>query len=290
MYTLSANSQKNPKLMHYFIWLLVVALYFPIFWKLYRIRWDLLDYTHAFFILPISIWLVWRKREQLKICIQNSEPGINYIGLVSLSIGILIFLFGSRFDYSLIITLSLFPVLIGLIYFLYGIDTLKLLMFPIAYLLLLIPPPMGIIDSVTLPMRYGISNLTEQILHFLNYPITREGLLLNIGYNEIFMGQPCSGFRSLITLFSLGLIYVYISKTNLTNKVILILFVIPLALLGNLFRVITLCLITFYFGEEAGQGFFHNFSGIVMFIITIIGLIGIESILNKMSVQRSENS
>ena len=276
--------------MHYFIWLLVVALYFPIFWKLYRVRWDLLDYTHAFFILPLSIWLVWRMREKLKVSIQNTEPGNNYTGLVSLSIGILIFLFASRFDYSFLITISLLPVLVGLIYYLYGVDTLKLLIFPIAYLLLLIPPPMALIDSITLPMRYGISNLTEQILSLMNYPITREGLLLNIGYNDIFMGEPCSGFRSLITLFSLGLIYVYISKTNLTNKVILILFVIPLALLGNLFRVITLCLITFYFGEEAGQGFFHNFSGIVMFIITIIGLIGIESILNKMSVQRSENS
>jgi exosortase len=182
------------------------------------------------------------------------------------------------------------PVLVGLVYSLYGIDTLKLLSFPIAYLLLLVPPPMSIIDGITLPMRYGISNLTEKILGLLNYPITREGLLLNIGYNEIFMGQPCSGFRSLITLFSLGLIYVYISKTRLINKVILIFFVIPLALLGNLIRVITLCLITFYFGEEAGQGFFHNFSGIVMFIITILGLIGIETILDKISDQRSENS
>ena len=290
MYSLSANTKNMSKLTHYFIWLLVVALYFPIFWKLYRVRWDLLDYTHAFFILPISIWLVWRKREQLKVCIQNAEPGNNYFGLVSLSTGILIFLFGSRFDYSLLTTISLLPVLVGLIYFLYGIDTLKLLSFPIAYLLLLIPPPMGIIDSITLPMRYGISNITEQILSFMNYPITREGLLLNIGYNEIFMGQACSGFRSLITLFSLGLIYVYISKTRLTNKVILILSIIPLALLGNLVRVITLCLITFYFGEEAGQGFFHNFSGIVMFIITVSGLIGVENILNKISMRTSEDS
>jgi len=278
------------KFLNYSTWILVVALYFPIFWKLYRVRWDLLDYSHAFFILPISIWLVWRKREQLKVCIQNAKPGNNYSGLVSLSMGILIFLFGSRFDYSLLITISLLPVLVGLIYFLYGIDTLKLLSFPIAYLLLLVPPPMSVIDSITLPMRYGISNLTEKILSLLNYPITREGLLLNIGYNDIFMGQPCSGFRSLITLFSLGLIYVYISKTRLINKVILILFVIPLALLGNLVRVITLCLITFYFGEEAGQGFFHNFSGIVMFIITILGLLGIETILNKISVRTSENS
>jgi len=135
-------------------------------------------------------------------------------------------------------------------------------------------------------MRYGISNLAEQILHLLNYPISRDGLLLTIGYTDIFMGQPCSGFRSLITLFSLGLVYVYISKATMVNKLVLIFFVVPLALFGNLIRVITLCLITFYFGEAAGQGFFHNFSGIVMFVITIIGLIGIETILNKIQYHK----
>jgi len=286
MYSLLINSQKKSNLVHYFIWILVVALYFPIFWKLYRVRWDLLDYTHAFFILPISLWLVWRNRGKIKKCIQNTEAKNSYVSLILLTIGILIFLFGSRFDYSFLITLSLIPVLMGLTSFLYGTNMVKLVAFPILYLLLLVPPPMGILDSITLPMRYGISNLTEQILSLMNYPISREGLLLNIGYNEIYMGEPCSGFRSLITLLSLGLVYVYISKTCLANKVILILFAIPLALLGNLVRVITLCLITFYFGEEAGQGFFHNFSGIVMFIVTLTGLMGVENILNRIQSRK----
>ena len=157
----------------------------------------------------------------------------------------------------------------------------KALSFPILYLLLLVPPPFGIIDSITLPMRHGISVLTEKILFLLNYPISRKGLLLTIGYNDIFMGAPCSGFRSLITMVSLVLVYVYIGKGNLSKKLVLTAFIIPMALLGNLLRVITLCLITYYFGEEAGQGFFHNFSGIVIFIITLLGLMGAESILDK---------
>ena len=153
--------------------------------------------------------------------------------------------------------------------------------FPILYLLLLIPPPFAILDSITLPMRHGISVATEAILRLLGYPISREGLLLTIGYNDIFMGQPCSGFRSLITMFSLVLVYVYISKGTMTKKLILTSFIVPMALFGNLVRVITLCLITFYFGEEAGQGFFHNFSGIVIFIITLLGLMGVENILDR---------
>jgi exosortase len=198
------------------------------------------------------------------------------------------FFVGWRQDYVFIQTISLIPVLFGLTGYLYGKSISKALSFPILYLLLLVPPPFGILDSITMPMRYGIATATEAVLKIAGYPITRAGLEMTIGYNTIFMGAPCSGFRSLITMISLVLVYVYVSKGTLTKKLVLSAFIIPTALLGNLIRVITLCLITFYFGEEAGQGFFHNFSGIVIFIITISGIIGLESILDKLA-ERAEN-
>ncbi|KKO18907.1 MAG: putative exosortase [Candidatus Brocadia fulgida] len=130
-------------------------------------------------------------------------------------------------------------------------------------------------------MRHGISIATEALLKTFQYPITREGLLLSIGNNELFIGQPCSGFRSLITMVSAGLVYVFISKADFSKKVILASSIIPFALLGNLFRIIILCLITYYFGEAAGQGFFHNFSGIVMIVIITLGLMCLEYFLGK---------
>ncbi|MHA2366246.1 MAG: exosortase/archaeosortase family protein [Candidatus Hodarchaeales archaeon] len=266
----------------YIIWILVALLYVRVFLNLYSIRWDTVDYTHAYFILPISLWIIWRKREKLKKLHQVSLHNYkNNISFIVFFLGLMVFIFGWRQDYIFIQTLSLIPVLFGLTGYLYGSHILKTLSFPFLYLLLLVPPPFGILDSITLPMRHGISVLTEKILFLLNYPISRKGLLLTIGYNDIFMGQPCSGFRSLITMFSLVLVYVYISKGNLQKKLILTSFIIPMTLIGNLVRVIILCLITFYFGEEVGQGFFHNFSGIVIFIITLLGLVGVESILDK---------
>ena len=266
---------------NYLIWILVITLYAPIFYTLYRFRWDKVDYTHAYFILPISLWLTWRKRAYLKELIQKTRSGNNLLSFSLLVFGILMFILGWREDYLFISTLSMVPLLYGLISYLYGMNVAGALSFPILYLLLLVPPPFGILDSITLPMRHGISVVTETILSLFNYPIKREGLLLSIGYHDIFMGQPCSGFRSLITMFSLVLVYIYVSKAGLAKKLILTSFIIPIALLGNLIRVITLCLITFYFGDEAGQGFFHNFSGIVIFIITILGVMGVESIIDK---------
>ena len=100
-------------------------------------------------------------------------------------------------------------------------------------------------------------------------------------FEPLIIGQPCSGFRSLITMFSAGLVYVFISKTGFPQKSMLVASIIPLALLGNLFRIIILCLITYYFGEAAGQGFFHNFSGIMMIVIITAGLIGLEYCMGK---------
>lgn len=274
-------------MIHYVIWILAAILYTPTFQELYNYRWDKVDYTHAYFILPLSLWLVWRKRSQVKELTQNTQSKKSFFGFFILLLGILLYLFGWRQDYLFISTFSLIPFLFGLILFLYGKELAKTLAFPILYLLLLVPPPFGILDSITLPMRHGSSVATETILRMLDYPISRKGLLLTIGYNDIFMGEPCSGFRSLITMFSLVLVYVYIIKGNLNKKLIMTSFIVPVALFGNLVRVITLCLITFYFGEEAGQGFFHNFSGILIFVITILGLISVESVLDRFQASRS---
>ncbi|MEW6601036.1 MAG: exosortase/archaeosortase family protein [Nitrospirota bacterium] len=272
---------------NYLIWILVSVLYYPLFSNLYNMRWEKVDYTHAYFILPLSLWMAWRKRAEIRnIYMESNQDKMNFPSLLLLLTGLFMFIFGLQQEYTFIQTLSIIPLLFGLIGFLYGTSISKTLAFPILYLLLLVPPPFGILDSITLPMRYGISALAEKILFFLNYPISRDGLLLRIGYNDIFMGAPCSGFRSLITMFSLVLVYVYINKGNLVKKIILTFLIIPMALFGNLVRVITLCLITFYFGEEAGQGFFHNFSGIVIFIITLLGLIGAETLLERMNIGR----
>lgn len=270
------------RVIHCFVWLLTVFLYTPIFFELYSSRWSASDYTHAYFILPIFSWLVWRKRAILKeVFSKNTCNNISISGLSVLLLGIILFVLGWRWDYTFIVTLSIIPVLYGLVSYLYGSAITKQLLFPILYLLLLVPIPVGVIDDITLPMRYGISVVTEVTLNLFHYPVGRKGLLLYIGRSELFMGQPCSGFRSLITMFSLGLVYVYTARGPMLKKGILVFSIIPIALIGNFIRVLSICLITYYFGAAAGQGFFHKFSGIVVFVIIVLGLVGLESILNR---------
>ncbi|MDP2905964.1 MAG: exosortase/archaeosortase family protein, partial [Candidatus Omnitrophota bacterium] len=268
-------------MLNYLILAITALLYSPIFSQLYRGRWEMIDYTHAYYILPISLWLIWRTKKGtatfFSVAVSPREK--KSLSPFLLLPGLLLFIFGWRWDYLSISTFSLIPVLFGLTGLLYGGQAVKTLTFPILYLLFLVPPPMGILDSVTLPMRHMISVLTEIILKFFHYPISREGLLLSIGGHQLYMGEPCSGFRSLVTMLALGLLYVYLIKSSTGKKLILVAAIVPLALLGNLIRVITLCLVTFYFGAAVAQGFFHYFSGAVIFVIMLLGLLGLESII-----------
>ncbi|MCX7927611.1 MAG: exosortase/archaeosortase family protein [Candidatus Omnitrophica bacterium] len=298
--------------MHYLIWALVALMYLPVFKILYQSRWETIDYTHAYFILPVSLWLVWRMRQQLITLLREKKPNFNnkeinlrtppsdnttprinfpYTPLKSnlfkdtffmllFIVGLFLFFFGWQQDYLFISTLSLIPLLFGLTAFLYGAEISKKLSFPIFYLLLLVPPPLGVLDSITLPMRQLVSLATEISLKNLGYPIIRDGLLLSIGGKEIYMGAPCSGFRSLITMISLGLVYVNIITAPSKNKIILLGSVIPLALAGNFIRVVGMCLVTFYFGENAGHTY-HEISGFLIFLVLIGGMLAIERLLNR---------
>ena len=256
---------------------LIVILFLPVFLALYRFKWKTIDYTHAYFILPVSLWLAWRERNRLKELIKSPSTLGNIVGLLILLFGSALFIFGWRNEYLMILSFSLIPILVGYIYFIFGLKVLRLLWFPLFYLFLMVPPPSGILDSITIPMRYGITVAVQVFLSFLGYPIVREGLLLILNGNEIYMGAPCSGFRSLITLLSLGLVYTYISSGNIKTKASLGISIIPMALLGNFLRVISVCLAINYFGVKIGE-IVHDVFGYVVFIILILGLICLENL------------
>jgi exosortase len=247
----------------------------------------MLDYTHAYFILPVSLFIIWLKRNELQEIASQAEIKIpstksNNLSLLSIILALFLFVFGWRHDYILISTFSLIPLLAGITGYLWGPPMLKAIAFPLSYLFFLIPPPAGILDAITLPMRKIASIGAVLVLKSFHFPIDRQGLLIYINNHEIYMAPACSGFRSMITFLALSLLYLYFLKTSTEKKWILLLSVIPLSLLGNLVRVIMLCLITYNFGDDIGQGFLHEFSGILVFAVIIGGFILIDKCYNDL--------
>jgi len=137
----------------------------------------------------------------------------------------------------------------------------------------MVPLPEVVVQSITMPLKQAVSVVTEIILHAAGYPIGRSGVTLSIGPYQLLVADACSGMNSLLTLESLGLLYMrlmdYHSKARNT---FLALAIIPTSFAANVTRVIILVLVTYYFGDEVGQGFVHSFSGLVLFSISLISI------------------
>ena len=169
----------------------------------------------------------------------------------------------------------------GFVGFIYGKKVQRLLLFPILYLLLLVPPPFALLDRVTLPLRYISAFGVEKIFGLFNFPIQREGLMYVVKGQQMMIDEACSGFRSLITMISLGLVYVYTIRSSIIKKAVLVLSIIPLAVVGNILRIIVISLIGAYFGQELAQGFLHYFSGMVIFLFIVLGFAGINAVWTR---------
>jgi len=278
---------------HFILWILTASLYFPVFYKLYTYRWHALNYTHAYFILPVSCWLVFRKKEVLKKAFKESKKErerFNLFAFLILVFSLFLYGFGWHQDFMVISTFSFIPFLYGLIEFVYGKRIRKILTFPIFYLLLLVPPPFALLDNFTLPLRYISAQAVEKILVLFRFPVKREGLILLIKGHQILVGQACSGFRTLISMFALGILYVYLTQRRFLKKIILLGLVVPLSLIGNIVRILIICFLTVYFGEKIAQGFFHYFSGIVVFLIVLSGFLILDSFLEKYEARKSKTA
>lgn len=253
-----------------------IILYSPIIYRLYTLSWKVIDYTHAYFILPLFLWMIWRdKNKMIEKRNLNISKFSDILSVLIMISGCLLYIMGWRHSFTSVSTFSLIPILTGYFTYVMGFNVLKAIWFPLSYLLLMIPPPLGVLDAITIPLRFGVTRAVEWFLSLLKYPINREGLLLFINDHKIYMGAPCSGFRSLVTLISLGLIYVYISKLKPLYKLLLGLLIIPMALIGNFLRVSTVCIVMNHFGENIAMGV-HDYGGYAVFIILILGLIGFE--------------
>jgi exosortase len=258
--------------------ILLASLYVPTFYRLFSYGWRQSDYTHGPLILLVFLWIIWQKRALFTLPADNGrQPWF----VATLLFGLVLYVFGVICGVMMFEAGSLIPVLLGATGYLYGRAALLLLLFPAAFLIFLVPPPLFFIDFVTSPLKLLVAKATAPLLAIFGYPISRDGVILYIGDYSIIVGDACSGLRSLVSLMSVGALYAYMQKISKVKKGIIFLSIIPISVAGNILRLIILCLITYHFGDAAGQGFFHNFSGFFLFIVALGCLVIVDVILDR---------
>jgi exosortase len=164
-----------------------------------------------------------------------------------------------------------------------GLSGLRNFWFPIVFLVFMIPLPGSVIDALTGPLKQYVSIVVENMLYNMGYPIARNGVVLSIGYYQLLVADACSGLNSMFSLSALGFLYLYVMQyRNWFRNSLIFASILPIAFAANVVRVIIITLVTYYWGDEAGQGFIHGFAGIVLFIVALVSFMIWDWILEQL--------
>ena len=256
------------------------ALYVPSFVDLFRGLWRSDEQAHGPIVLAISCWLFYRKWPEMWQLSADRNPSA--AGWPIFIFGLLLYVVGRSQDILIFEIGSLIWLLAALILLLRGSAALKAQWFPLFFMLFMIPLPGPLVDAVTMPMKMAVSYVAELVLHWLEYPIARQGVILQIGQYKLLVADACAGLHTLFTLEALGLLYLNIVRHDAAfRNIALAILIVPISFTANVIRVITLVLVTYYFGDEAGQGFVHGFAGIMLFMIATMLTVATDTLIGR---------
>ena len=263
---------------------LLVAIYFRIAIKLVFDWYTIPDYSHGFLVPLFAIFLVWDNRKAIRATpIRPSWAGI---GLVVFALAVLILgvygvdLFTSRISFVFLLA--------GLVWTFFGRLMLRRLLFPLFVLVLAIPFPAIVFNQITFPLQLLASHLASMILPSLGVPVLQDGNVIELPVMKLEVAEACSGIRSLMSLFTLAVFYGYFLEKTTVRRVILALASIPIAVAANVARIVGTGLCVQYWDPVKALGFFHEFSGMVMFVISLCCVYLIHRIMRLVSPVKSQ--
>jgi exosortase B len=262
----------------------LAAVYLPSYLALARSTWATEENGHGPIILAVFVWLVWQQRDALIAGPRLPSP---LLGWASFIFGLLMFVLGRSQSIDTLEVASHIPLLLGILLLMRGWGAVRRLWFPFVFLLFLIPLPGLLVDALTGTLKQQVSVVVENLLYALGYPIARNGVVLSVGQYQLLVADACSGLNSMFSLSALGLLYLYLmpGRTR-THLAIMLAAVLPIAFAANVIRVVTLVLVTYYLGDEAGQGFAHNAAGMLLFVFALALLIGLDRALHRLYSRR----
>jgi exosortase len=226
------------------------------------------NYSHGFFVPLFSVFVIWSERDKLrKLAIEPSSSG-----LLVLLVGLLVLAAGNLGAELFLSRISLLLTLAGLVVITYGWNQMRAMFFPWVFLLFMIPIPAIVLNQLTFPLQLLASKAAAITLPLAGVPVLREGNIIQLPAMALEVAEACSGIRSLMSLATLAIIYGYLLEPRTSIRVILALASVPIAVLANSFRIIGTGLLVQYWDPDKAEGFFHAFSGWLIFVVSLIML------------------
>jgi exosortase len=230
------------------------------------------NYSHGFLVIPIAVYLAWERRAQFSAAQRNPT----WFGL-AVALGSIGLLLGGVLGAEVFTTeISMLGAITGSVLFLWGWSHLRVMMFPIAFLILMIPLPAIIFNQITFPLQLLASQFGEKALELARIPVLREGNVIHLANTSLAVAEACSGIRSLISLLTLGVVYAYFTDSRGWVRSALVIATVPIAIVTNGFRVAGTGVAAHYYGSAAADSFFHTFSGWLIFVSAFLILLALQ--------------
>jgi exosortase B len=270
-------------------WLIAIigfaAMYLPVYWWAATGIWQSDEQAHGALILLVMLWLFWGLRQPIATIVAAPAPRW---GWPIFAFGLLVYFVGRVFNISILEFGSQPFVVAGILLLLKGKAAVRVAWFALFYFIFMIPLPGIIVDAVTGPLKQWISAIVVEVLYGVGYPISRNGVILDIGQYQMLVADACSGLHSMYSLSALGTLFMYImGRTSRLHNAIMLASILPIAFMANIVRVMALVLITYHLGDEAGQGFLHGAAGIVLMLVALLCFFAFDAALDRVLGRRS---
>jgi exosortase len=236
-----------------------------------QVSWSTEQGAHGPIVLAIAIWLFARRWPVIRA---NAEPGSAIWGGLAFAVMLLAYTAAKIVGSIVLESAAMYGALVAALYLFVGFRAMREAWFPIAYFLFVLPPPGSVVAAATQPLRLQISEYAVGFLSLFGYPVARSGLMIYVSQYILEVKAACGGLNSMISLSAIGLFYAYIRhNSNIRYCLLFFVVIIFMAVVANFARVLILILITYYLGNGAAQGFLHQFAGMTMFTVAMIGIL-----------------
>ncbi|MEJ2033836.1 MAG: exosortase/archaeosortase family protein [Deltaproteobacteria bacterium] len=235
------------------------------------------QYSHGFLIGPIGAYIIYSKRKRL----ENTPVCPSQWGLFLVTLSLLVYAFSFYADIRTLSAYSIIPLIAGIILYLWGLQLLKEMSFPLFILIFMIPFPSQLYSEMTIPLQLFVTKVSVWMAYLFGVPVYREGNIINLPAARFQVVQTCSGLRSVISLLTVGAVLSYFFLHSKYTRVILFLSAIPVAILVNIIRVTVLVLIFYYLGYDLSAGESHTILGLGVFLIAMASLVIIQRLLSQ---------
>lgn len=256
---------------------IVSILYYPVLLGLADDWWNDPDYSHGLLVPLISLYFIFDNKTSLKKGFFRPD----YRGFLLLLGGVGLLTLGNAGSEFFLMRISLLITISGLIISFLGFHTFKILLFPIGFLFFMIPLPAIIFNAIAFPLQLFAAQTAAFCLQIINIPVLREGNLIYLATSTMDVTEACSGIRSLMSLSAIGTLFAYITQKTLLKRGLMMFSTIPIAILSNAFRVTGTGILAEYVGEEAAQGFYHTFTGWLVFVVAFVMLLVVGYVFSK---------